>query len=126
MQGTILFGHGSRSADYAQPFFRIREAMLNQSPGSKIEIGFLELTSPPLESTIEALQGAGVTSMVVIPIFFGPGRHVLKDLPERIGHVLDRHPDLVIEIAPCVGEAPAVIEAMATYAVQCGQEASQS
>ena len=126
MKGTILFGHGSRSAEYVQPFRRIREALLRQAPGTKVEVGFLELTAPPLEEAIEALIGAGVTSIVVVPIFFGPGRHVLKDLPERIGNLLDRYPELAIDISPCVGEVPAVVEAMAAFAVQCAKDSAKS
>ncbi len=116
-KGTILFGHGARNAEYVKPFYRIREVVLAREPATEVEIGFLELTQPPLEAAIESLIGRGVTHIVVVPIFFAPGRHVLKDLPELVASALDRHPDIEIEVAACVGEVPGVIDAMASHAL---------
>jgi len=116
MKGIILFGHGSRSAEYLQPFERTRAAVAALQPGVPVELGFLELTQPPLETAIETLAAKGVTTIKVVPIFFAPGKHVLKDLPERIGHAMDRFPGIEFDIAACVGEVDAVIEAMAAHA----------
>lgn len=116
MKGIILFGHGSRSPEYIQPFLRTRDAVTARQPGTPVELGFLELTQPPLEAAIETLAAKGVTTIKVVPIFFAPGKHVLKDLPERIGNAMDRFPGVAFEIAACVGEVDAVIEAMAAHA----------
>jgi sirohydrochlorin cobaltochelatase len=117
MKGIILFGHGARNAEYVKPFHRIREAVLARQPGVEVEIGFLELTQPPLEAAIECLTRRGVTRITVVPIFFAPGRHVLKDLPELVSNALDRHPGIEIEVSECVGEVPNVIDAMADHAL---------
>ncbi|CAG1002391.1 sirohydrochlorin cobalto/nickelchelatase [Rhodocyclaceae bacterium] len=116
-KGTILFGHGARNAEYVEPFRRIRESMLARDPSVRVEIGFLELSQPTLEAAIDTLVGQGVKQLRIVPIFFAPGRHILKDLPERVGAVLDRHPDLEVEVADAVGMIPAVVEAMAEYAL---------
>lgn len=117
MKGIILFGHGARNPEYVQPFHRIRESVLAKAPDTQVEIGFLELTQPPLEAAIECLATRGVTQIVVVPIFFAPGRHVLKDLPELVGNAMDRYPGVEIDISRCVGEIPQVIDAMATFAL---------
>ncbi len=117
MKGIILFGHGARNAEYVEPFKRIRAVVAAQQPGVPVEIGFLELTQPPLEATIECLAERGVTQIRIVPIFFAPGRHVLKDLPALIGSAMDRHPGIEFEVAPCVGEVDAVIDAMARHAL---------
>ena len=116
-KGIVLFGHGARNAEYLQPFFAIRDAMLASDPQAQVEIGFLELTQPPLEASIDALAARGVTQIVIVPIFFAPGRHVLKDLPQLAANAIDRHPGLEIEISPAVGQSPAVIAAMARFAL---------
>ncbi len=116
-KGIILFGHGARNAEYLEPFHRIRAEALANDPGARVELGFLELTQPLLETTIDALVADGITSIVIVPIFFAPGRHVLKDLPQLAAAALDRHPQLSIEIAPAVGQAPAVVAAMARHAI---------
>lgn len=117
MKGILLFGHGSRTAAYVKPFEEIRAAMALEQPAAVVELGFLELTAPLLEAAVDTLVARGVTEIKVVPVFFAPGKHVLKDLPQRVGDCMDRHPAVAFEIAPCVGEAPAVIAAMARHAL---------
>lgn len=117
MKGIILFGHGARNPEYIEPFRRIRAAVERKQPDVPVEIGFLELTQPPLEATIECLVARGVREIRIVPIFFAPGRHVLKDLPQLLGNAIDRFPGVEFEVADCVGEVDAVIEAMAIHAV---------
>jgi sirohydrochlorin cobaltochelatase len=117
MKGIILFGHGSRTAEYIRPFERIRDAIAAQQPDAMVELGFLELTQPSLDESIECLVRRGVTEISVVPIFIGPGRHVLKDLPHLAANAMDRHPALKISLAAPVGEAQEVIDAMAKFAL---------
>ncbi|MEW6165372.1 MAG: CbiX/SirB N-terminal domain-containing protein [Pseudomonadota bacterium] len=117
MKGIILFGHGARNSEYVEPFRRIRALVEAGRPETPVEIGFLELTEPPLEASIAALAARGVTEIKVVPIFFAPGRHVLKDLPQRIGDAMDRHPGVEFEVVACVGEVEEVIAAMAAHAI---------
>lgn len=113
----VLFGHGARNAEYVEPFRRIRAAMQARDPQTKVEIGFLELSQPTLEDAIAALVGQGERSIRIVPIFFAPGRHVLKDLPERAAAAMERYPALEIELADAVGMVPSVVDAMAEYAL---------
>jgi sirohydrochlorin cobaltochelatase len=117
VKGIILFGHGARNPEYIEPFRRIRAVVAARQPEIPVEIGFLELTQPPLEASIEELVRQGVIHIRIVPIFFAPGRHVLKDLPQLIGNAMDRFPGVEFEVAECVGEVDAVIEAMASHAV---------
>jgi sirohydrochlorin cobaltochelatase len=116
-KGIILFGHGSRTAEYVRPFERIQAAVQARDPEALVELGFLELTRPSLEEAIDCLAGRGVREISVVPIFIGPGRHVLKDLPQLAANAMDRHPGLEITLAPPVGEAEEVIDAMAKVAL---------
>jgi sirohydrochlorin cobaltochelatase len=116
MKGIILFGHGARNPEYIQPFKRIQAVVAAKQPTVPVEIGFLELTQPALETSIECLARRGVTQVKVVPIFFAPGRHVLKDLPQLLGNAMDRFPEIEFDVTACVGEVDAVIEAMACHA----------
>ena len=117
MKGIILFGHGARAADYIRPFERIRAAMAAREPGALVDLGCLEVTPPSLEESVASLVSRGVSRISVVPVFIGPGRHVLKDLPQLAADAMDRHPGLEITLAPPVGESAAVIEAMANFAL---------
>lgn len=119
-KGIILFGHGARNPEYVEPFRRIRAVVERKQPGVPVEIGFLELTQPALEASIECLVARGVREIRIVPIFFAPGRHVLKDLPQLLGNAIDRFPGVEFEVADCVGEVDAVIEAMANHAATGG------
>lgn len=116
-KGIILFGHGARNPEYVEPFHRIRAALLMLEPAAKVEIGFMELMQPSFEMAVDALVVHGIQQIVVVPIFFAPGRHVLKDLPQLAGNATDRYPGLEFEISQAVGESPAVIAAMARFAL---------
>jgi sirohydrochlorin cobaltochelatase len=116
-KGIILFGHGARNVEYVEPFLRIRAAVQAMDPEACVELGFLELTQPSFEQAVAALVAQGVKHVSVVPIFFAPGRHVLKDLPQISADVMDRHPDLEIEITDAVGQSPEVIAAMARFAL---------
>ncbi|HEX8964425.1 MAG TPA: CbiX/SirB N-terminal domain-containing protein [Rhodocyclaceae bacterium] len=117
-KGILLFGHGARNPEYAEPFRRIKAAMQLRDPAARIEIGFLELQQPTFEEAIDALVRQGVHDIRIVPIFFAPGRHVLKDLPERAAFALDRYPELNVEVADAVGMVPSVVDAMADYALR--------
>ena len=117
-KGIILFGHGARNPEYLEPFRRISAALSLLDPTAKVEIGFLELMQPTFEMAVDALVLQGIRQIVVVPIVFAPGRHVLKDLPPLAAAAMERTPGLVIEISPAVGESPAVIVAMARFALE--------
>lgn len=117
MKGIILFGHGARNPEWAEPFHRIRAAMAVSAPEVPVELGFLELMRPSLDEAIETLSAAGVDDICIVPIFMAAGSHVKKDLPQIAANAMDRHSGLQITLAPPVGEAPPVIEAMARYAL---------
>lgn len=118
MKAVVLFGHGARNAEWAEPFHRIRDAMQAMAPTVRVELGFLELMRPTLDEAIDTLVAAGADQIDVVPIFMAAGSHVRKDLPQIAASAMDRHPGVTISLAPPVGEARPVIAAMAAYALQ--------
>ena len=111
MKGILLFGHGARNPEWAQPFHRIRDAILVREPESLVEPGFLELMRPTFDEGVDCLVRQGATEIVVVPIFMAAGSHIRKDLPQLAASAMDRHAGLVIELAGPVGEAATVVAA---------------
>lgn len=120
MKGILLFGHGARNPEWAQPFHRIRDAILVREPEALVEPGFLELMRPTFDEGVDCLVRQGATEIVVVPIFMAAGSHIRKDLPQLAAGAMDRHAGLVIELAAPVGEAATVLAAMADYALGSG------
>ena len=123
MKGILLFGHGARNAEWAQPFHRIRDAILAREPEALVEPGFLELMRPTFDEAVDCLVRQGATEIVVVPIFMAAGSHIKKDLPQLAANAMDRHAGLTIELAAPVGEAATVLAAMADYALGSGSSA---
>lgn len=117
MKAVILFGHGARNAEWAEPFHRIRDAMQQRAPAVKVELAFLELMRPTLDEAVDTLVAGGADHIDVVPIFMAAGSHVRKDLPLMAAAAMDRHAGLEIAVAAPVGESPAVIGAMADFAL---------
>ena len=124
MKGILLYGHGARNPEWAQPFHRIREAIKARDPRALVEPGFLELMRPTFDEGVACLVEQGATEIIVVPIFMAAGSHVKKDLPRLAGDAMDRHQGLVIELAAPVGEADSVLAAMAVYALGAGSSAT--
>jgi sirohydrochlorin cobaltochelatase len=122
MKGILLFGHGARNPEWAQPFHRIREAILAREPAALVEPGFLELLRPSFDEGVDSLVRQGATEIVVVPIFMAAGSHVKKDLPQIAANAMDRHAGLVITLVAPVGEAAPVLAAMADYAITARTE----
>ncbi|MBW7860018.1 MAG: CbiX/SirB N-terminal domain-containing protein [Rhodocyclaceae bacterium] len=120
-KAVVLFGHGARDPQWAEPMRRIRERLLAQAPGVAVELAFLEFIAPALHEAIDALVAEGVASITVIPVFLAQGGHLKKDVPVLIDAARTRHPECAIHLTLAVGEADEVVEAIAGFARSCVQ-----
>ena len=113
----ILFAHGARDPEWATPLRRVQAAVAAQAPGQRVELAFLEFMTPTLPECVAALDEAGVTSAVVVPMFIAQGGHLKRDVPELLAVLRERHPAMALTLAPAIGESASVIEAMAQAAL---------
>jgi sirohydrochlorin cobaltochelatase len=116
-KGLILFAHGARDARWAAPFERLRELLRAQLPDSPVELAFLELMAPRLPETVARFIEDACDRIDVVPVFFGQGGHVLRDLPPMVDELRAAHPDVDIRVAQAVGESPDVLQAIARYCI---------
>ena|ERR1700754_2245605 len=119
-QGIVLFAHGARDARWAEPFERLAGRLrdLRGNDGGPVTLAFLELMSPDLPGAVAAQVADGCTSVTVVPVFFGQGGHIRKDLPVIVDTCRAAHPNVEIRCATPVGEDDAVIEAIAQYCLR--------
>lgn len=118
MKGVVLFAHGARDARWAEPFAAVRERVAARLAPVPVELAFLELMSPTLETVVDALVARGCDAIDVVPVFLGQGGHLRRDLPERVERVRARHPALNVRVATAAGEDDAVLAAIADHAVR--------
>jgi sirohydrochlorin cobaltochelatase len=114
-EGMILFGHGARDPRWAEPFHRLRDAVVVRRADAAVMLAFLEMMEPDLDAAADALIADECTRLTIVPIFFGQGSHLRRDLPEKAAALRARWPDIPVTIVEAAGEDPLVIEAIADY-----------
>ncbi|HEV3427824.1 MAG TPA: CbiX/SirB N-terminal domain-containing protein [Paraburkholderia sp.] len=114
--GMILFGHGARDARWKEPFTRLAAKLAAaRGHGGPVDLAFLELMTPGLPDAIDAQIAQGCTTITVVPVFFGQGGHIRRDLPALIAQCQDAHPDVKLNCATAVGEDDGVLDAIVQY-----------
>ncbi len=118
-RAVVLFGHGARDPEWANPMRRVRERLLAKADDVAVELAFLEFMQPPLAEAIDTLVANGATRITVVPMFLAQGGHLKHDVPDQVEAARRRHPGCRIDQALAVGEADGVADAMADYARHC-------
>jgi sirohydrochlorin cobaltochelatase len=117
-KAIVLFGHGARDPQWAEPMKRLQSILTAQLPDVQIELAFLELMAPSLPDTVDCMALGGTEHIQVVPIFFGRGGHLKNDFPVIMAEMKQKHPGLSIEATAAVGQWDAVWQAIATEIVQ--------
>lgn len=114
----ILFAHGARDPRWAAPFNRLRDIVQTERPDIAVSVAFLELMTPGLPEVAQNLAAQGCQRITIVPVFFGQGGHVLRDLPELVAQLRESHPAMQIDVAQAVGESADVLNAIAAYCIK--------
>ena len=115
--GIVLFAHGARDRRWAEPFEQLRERMQARRPDLSIELAFLEHLPPDLAEAAVAMAARGVRKVRIVPLFFGRGGHLRNDFPLHVARAQAAAPAIAFEIIEAAGEDPAVIDALADFAL---------
>ena len=118
--GLVLFAHGARDVRWREPFERLAEKVraARGSDAAAVLLAFLELMEPDLPTAVGSLVSDGCSVVIVVPVFFGQGGHVRRDLPEVIERCRGLYPSAEIRCAVAVGEDEVVLDAVAEYCLR--------
>jgi sirohydrochlorin cobaltochelatase len=117
MHAIILFAHGSRDPLWHKPIQAVAERITQRSPSTVVRCAYLELTEPDLPHVAHELVEQGATSLCIVPMFLGVGRHAREDLPQLIQALKTSHPAVTISCQPAVGEQAALLDLLADIAL---------
>ncbi|WP_429300060.1 sirohydrochlorin chelatase [Paraburkholderia sp. GAS199] len=122
--GMVLFGHGARDVRWREPFERLadklRVARSSDPDAGPVELAFLELMEPDLPTAIARLVADGCSLVTVVPVFFGQGGHIRRDLPAVVERCRETFPAVEIRCAVAVGEDDGVLDAVVFYCLRQG------
>jgi len=116
-RALVLFAHGARDPRWAEPFLRLQQIVRTQEPDVTVSLAFLEFMTPRLPELMQQLVQEGCAEVTVVPIFFGQGGHVLRDLPVMIDQLRLDYPNVKLNPVLAVGESAEVLNAIAAYCV---------
>ena len=113
----LLFAHGARDPEWARPLEKLAGAERALRPHVTVQPCFLEFMTPDLATAIDCAVAGGAQRIEVVPVFLAAGGHVKRDLPAMLDAARERHPGVTIVLSGVLGEAEAVIAAMAAHVV---------
>lgn len=114
-RALILFAHGARDPQWAEPFQRLAALLQDRQVDSHVSLAFLELMTPSLADCVAEQVAAGITQITIVPAFMARGSHLRRDLPLLIEELAARHPQIELQVTAALGEAEPVLAAMADW-----------
>jgi sirohydrochlorin cobaltochelatase len=108
--GIILFGHGSREPEWAQPLESIARELSGQFV---VELAYLERMKPTLDEAVDSVVAKGAGRVRIVPVFLGVGGHLKSDLPRLVAAARARHAGLEIVLEQTIGERKEITDAIA-------------
>jgi sirohydrochlorin cobaltochelatase len=111
--GVILLAHGSRDPLWSKPMESIADRVRRKQPEIRVLCAYLEMMQPNLADCAAKLIAAGITSIRILPLFLGLGKHVKEDLPELINSLRQNHPGVSFRLLPVAGEDVRVLQLLA-------------
>ena len=82
-----------------------------------VVLAFFDYLEPNLMTAAQRLVQEGVEQIRIVPLFFGRGGHLREDLPRQMQAVREAISSARFDIAEAAGEADAVVEALAEFAL---------
>jgi sirohydrochlorin cobaltochelatase len=114
----ILFAHGARDPEWANPMRRVQAAVRDRTNGVPVELAFLEFMSPTLPECVTQLIAQGADKLVILPMFIARGGHLKKELPEMMEVLRCTYPNVEFSLGGAIGEHDTVVQAMASAALE--------
>jgi sirohydrochlorin cobaltochelatase len=116
-RAIILFAHGARDPEWAQPFRRIKALLEARQPGVTVVLAFLEMMEPSLAGAAAQLARAGHTTITIAPLFMAQGGHLKNDVPKILDTIRASHPGVELTLLPAIGDVEPVLDAIAEWLV---------
>jgi sirohydrochlorin cobaltochelatase len=111
----ILFAHGSRDPQWAEPFRAIQRNVTAKKPTLAVELAFLEIMQPSLPEAVDRLTASGHRHFTIAPLFMAQGAHLKRDLAELLAKLKQRHPAIELALLPAAGEVDQVADAIGAW-----------
>lgn len=114
----ILFAHGARDPEWAQPFGIIQSQLQAARPDAQVELAFQDFMTPTLETAVAQSAARGARRIVLVPLFMAQGGHLKQDLPLLLAKIREQHPQLELQLMSAIGDAPEILQAISDWVLR--------
>ncbi|MFI9729856.1 sirohydrochlorin chelatase [Streptomyces sp. NPDC052092] len=114
----VVVAHGSRDPRALATVRRLLERVRALRPGLPVHLGHIELNAPLLPGTLDELGASGTASAVLVPLLFGRGHHVTRDIPDAAAAA-----PLPTRVADPIGPHPLLVDALHARLTEAGWQA---
>jgi precorrin-8X/cobalt-precorrin-8 methylmutase len=105
--GIVILGHGSKAEDANKVLLELAEQVGNSAPG-KVAVASMQFGRPNLQEAVESLVNDGLKKILIAPLFFYKGAHMLMDIPEMVDDLRKSFPDCALELTENIGADPRI------------------
>ena len=103
MKGVLILAHGSRVQASKDTINAVVAMVRQKVTDLPIEIAYMEFCEENIEHGVKALAEQGVTELKVVPYFLFEGIHIREDIPNEIGEILKKYPQVKLEMGHTLG-----------------------
>ena len=122
----LLFAHGSRDEQWAEPLKLIRESITAIDKEVSVSIAYLEFMQPTLADAIASFSAQDIDRVTLVPLFISSGKHLKSDLASLLIETKQKHPGIKITLAPSLGESEDMKDMIADWAYRTHRNACRS
>ena len=109
-ESIVLFAHGSREPEWAQPFERIASRLRREF---RVELAYLEQMRPTLDEALTSLVTEGAKRVRIVPLFLGRAAMSARTCPGSPLRRARAMPGVEIVLETTIGERAEITEAIA-------------
>jgi len=105
--GIVILGHGSRAAvgEANKITFQVADLVQLQRADDLVETAIMTRESglQSIDEAVDKLVLAGVSQVIVAPLFLANGMHIRSDIPAEITKIQAKYPTVAIKMAAHIG-----------------------
>ncbi len=117
-KALLLIAHGSRRPEANADLDHVADRMRERGRYPLVQVSFLELAEPDIETGGAMCVEAGATTVILLPYFLSPGVHVHDDLTEARDKLSARFPEVRFVLAEPLGRHPLLLDVVEQRAAE--------
>ena len=112
MKALLVVAHGSRQPTANEEVRRLIDEIRRRATGrfDFVSCSYLQFAEPSMAEGIDTCIAQGARTVTILPYLLAAGSHVAEDIPRIVATRQKAHPEVLLQIAPHLGQARGMAE----------------